>query len=55
MLAAEINVVRARRLWPRSFFADPLLPADRRALTFSAEAEERVEQENVEVTFQPRE
>jgi len=55
MIAAEINVVRARRLWPRSFLADPLLPADRRALTFSAEAEERVEQENVEVTFQPRE
>jgi len=51
MLAAEINVVRARRLWPRSFFADPLLPADRRALTSSAQAEERVDQENVEVSF----
>jgi YihY family inner membrane protein len=51
MLAAEINVVRARRLWPRSFFSDPLLDADRRALTSSAVAEERVSEENVEVTF----
>jgi membrane protein len=51
LLAAEINVVRARRLWPRSFFSDSLLEADRRALTSSAEVEERVEEENVEVTF----
>ncbi len=53
LLAAEINVVRARRLWPRSFFSDPLLEADRRALTSSAEVEERVEEENVDVTFDP--
>ncbi len=51
LLAAEINVVRARRLWPRSFFSDPLLDADRRALTASAEVEERIAEENVEVTF----
>jgi inner membrane protein YhjD len=51
LLAAEVNVVRARRLWPRSFFADPLLEADRRALTSSAEVEERIEEENVEVDF----
>jgi membrane protein len=51
LIAAEINVVRARRLWPRSFFSDPLLEADRRALTSSAEIEERVEEENVEVSF----
>lgn len=50
LIAAEINVVRARRLWPRSFTA-PLLDADRRALTSSAETEERVQEENVEVTF----
>ena len=42
LLAAEINVVRARRLWPRSFFSQPLLDADKRALTSSAETEERV-------------
>jgi YihY family inner membrane protein len=51
LLAAEINVVRARRLWPRSFFTPPLLDADRRALRSSAETEERVEEENVEVDF----
>ncbi len=58
IISAEINVVRKRRLCPRSFFSDPLLDADRRALTYSAEAEERVADENVEVTFdapqQPR-
>ncbi|HYM55726.1 MAG TPA: YhjD/YihY/BrkB family envelope integrity protein, partial [Solirubrobacteraceae bacterium] len=51
IFAAEINVVRVRRLWPRSFFSDPLLDADRRALTSSAEVEERVAQEHVEVDF----
>jgi hypothetical protein len=51
IFAAEINVVRARELWPRSFFSEPLLEADKRALTSSAEVEERVEQENVEVSF----
>ncbi len=51
LVAAEINVVRARALWPRSFFTPPLLDADKRALISSAESEERVEQESVEVTF----
>jgi membrane protein len=51
LLAAEINVVRARRLWPRSFVSQPLLDADKRALTSSAETEERVQEENVEVSF----
>ncbi len=51
LVAAEINVVHARRLWPRSFLSEPLLDADKRALTSSAETEERVQQENVEVTF----
>jgi YihY family inner membrane protein len=51
IISAEINVVKKRRLCPRSFFSDPLLEADRRALTSSAETEERVDEENVEVTF----
>jgi YihY family inner membrane protein len=51
LIAAEINVVRAHRLWPRSFFSDPLLDADKRALTSSAEVEERIHEENVEVDF----
>ena len=52
IFAAEINVVRLRKLWPRSFFQPPLLDADRRALTSSAEVEERIEQENVDVSFE---
>ena len=55
IFAAEINVVKARRLWPRSFFSEPLLQADKRALTASAEVEERVEQEDVQVSFERRE
>jgi membrane protein len=55
LLAAEINVVRAQRLWPRSFFSDQLLEADRRALTSAAEVQERVDEQNVEVTFDPTE
>ncbi len=52
LFAMEINVVRARRLWPRSFFSAPLLDADRRALTSLAEVEERLDEENVEVSFE---
>jgi membrane protein len=51
ILAAEVNVVKARALWPRSFFGDPLLPADKRALTASAESQERVEGQDVTVEF----
>lgn len=51
MFAAEINVVRTHRLWPRSLFSTPLTEADKRALTSSAEVEERVDEENVDVTF----
>jgi inner membrane protein YhjD len=51
LLAAEVNVVRARKLWPRSFFSPPLLEADKRALTSSAEVQERVDEQNVEVDF----
>ena len=52
IFAVEVNVVRRRRLWPRSFFSEPLLDADKRALTSTAEIEERIEQENVEVNFE---
>jgi len=51
LLAAEVNVVKARRLWPRSFFNDPLLDADKRAMTSAAEVQERIHEENVEVDF----
>jgi YihY family inner membrane protein len=38
---AEINVVRSRRLWPRSLVQPPLTPADRVALGSYALAEQR--------------
>lgn len=51
IFAAEVNVVHVRRLWPRSFLSSPLLEADKRAMTSSAVVEERVHQEDVEVSF----
>ena len=51
IFSAEIDVVRRHHLWPRSLFSAPLLDADRRALTSSAEVEERVEEENIDVDF----
>jgi YihY family inner membrane protein len=50
LIAAEINVVAARRLWPRGL-TQPLTSADKRSLTGSAETEERVHEETVTVTF----
>ena len=47
--AAEVNVVAARRLWPRSLITDHLTDADRRALHQHAEVEERLEEEHVAV------
>jgi membrane protein len=47
--AAEINVVRRRRLWPRSVVQPPLTDADRRALTYYAKQEQRRPDEEVEV------
>ncbi len=51
LLAAEINVVKKIRGWPRSLVAEELTDADRRALARHAHVEERVEQENVDVAF----
>jgi membrane protein len=51
LFAAEINVVRMRKLWPRSLFGDPVLDTDRRALTETAEVEERSQMEDIDVTF----
>jgi membrane protein len=47
--AAEINVVRAKRLWPRSLSAPPLTEGDRRAYTEYAQTEERRPEEEVHV------
>jgi membrane protein len=51
VFAAELNVVKDRRLWPRSLFADPLKKPDEEALEQTAQTEERVEQERIEVGF----
>jgi YihY family inner membrane protein len=52
IISAEVNVVKARHLWPRSLFGDPELDADRRTLTHLAETEERFEEETVDVSFE---
>ncbi len=51
VVAAEVNVVLRRRLWPRSFFPPPTEPADERALTLQARQEEAVATERVSVDF----
>jgi YihY family inner membrane protein len=48
-VAAEVNVVRRRRLWPRSIVQPPLTDADQRALTYYAKQEERRPEESVDV------
>jgi membrane protein len=52
LLAAEINVVVARKLWPRSLFGDPVLPEDQKTLRALAKVEERSAVEQVHVQFQ---
>jgi YihY family inner membrane protein len=53
LYAAEINVVLAKRLWPRSLVQPPLTEPDRRALAELAGTEERTPGETVEVRFSP--
>jgi YihY family inner membrane protein len=53
LYVAEINVVLARRLWPRSLLQPPFTEPDKRVLTALAEAEERRAEETVEVRFSP--
>lgn len=51
LLGAELNVVRARRLWPRALDPRDMTPADRRALRKLAKVEERREDQVVDVRF----
>ena len=58
VLGAEINVVRARGLYPRSLLApDPtdtaLTRADRRAYTAYAQTERQKDSQTVETEFEP--
>jgi hypothetical protein len=53
LYAAEVNVVRARRLWPRSIVQPPLTDADQDVLRDIARAEERRPEQRVSVGFEP--
>jgi len=52
LYAAELNVVRARRLWPRSILQPPLTDADQEVLEAIALQEERRPEQNVDVAFE---
>jgi YihY family inner membrane protein len=54
LLAAEINVVRARRLWPRSLVGPPLADEDREVLASQAEEERARPEERIDATFEER-
>jgi len=53
LYAAELNVVRARRLWPRSLIQPPLTEADRRQLDSLAKVGERRKGQVVVTTLAP--
>jgi membrane protein len=52
LVAGEVNVVLAQRLWPRSLFGG-LEAADERAMRTSAEAEQRDRRQHIVVSFDP--
>ena len=49
--AAELNVVLARHLWPRSIVQPPLTDADRRSIAAQAVQNRRRPEQSVEVSF----
>jgi YihY family inner membrane protein len=51
-VAAEVNVVRTRRLWPRGL-QPPLTEADRRALAEEARQQELRPEQKIRVEFEP--
>ncbi|MET0741278.1 MAG: YihY/virulence factor BrkB family protein [Candidatus Nanopelagicales bacterium] len=55
LYALELSVVRERRLWPRSLFRSPTTAADQEVLTLAVHAEQRVEEQQIDVDFQPAE
>lgn len=52
--AAEVNVVLARRLWPRSIVQPPLTEADRVSMALQALQNQRREEQHIEVSFHDR-
>lgn len=51
LYAAELNVVRARRLWPRSIVQPPLTSGDRQVLSDIARQEKRRPEQQVTVDY----
>ncbi|MGH2596414.1 MAG: YihY/virulence factor BrkB family protein [Actinomycetota bacterium] len=51
VIAAEVNVVRSRGLWPRSVLPPPTRPEDEKALSLQARQEEALPSERVSVKF----
>lgn len=49
--AAEVNVVRVRKLWPRSLVQPPFTEADRAALALQPLQNQRREEQQIVVTF----
>jgi inner membrane protein YhjD len=54
LFAAEVNVVAARRLWPRSIFPPRLTRADREVVAAQAEQQRLVDEEQIDVSFPPQ-
>jgi YihY family inner membrane protein len=52
--SAEINVVLARRLWPRAIVQPPLTEADRASMALQALQNQRRPEQHVTVTFRDR-
>jgi YihY family inner membrane protein len=52
--AAEVNVVLARRLWPRSIVQPPLIEADRASMALQALQNQRRPEQQIRVTFGDR-
>jgi YihY family inner membrane protein len=52
--AAEINVVLARRLWPRAIVQPPLTEADRASMALQALQNQRRPEQQIQVTFNDR-
>jgi len=50
--SAELNVVLARRLWPRSIVQPPLTEADRRSMAAQAQQNQRRPEQRVQVSFE---
>jgi YihY family inner membrane protein len=53
--SAEVNVVLARRLWPRAMVQPPLTEADRASMALQVLQNQRRAEQHIEVTFDDRE